>query len=173
MLRWIANKLDKVGKGGIILLEKGEKMNKRFWLVFLVVLAVLPMAIVGCKGKVEKPQEMPPAMMETQETTTPAATENLAVTEPAQSVATETIPPTAAPEIAAKPATGVVRETGSRSKDIQKALKNAGFYAGTVDGKIGPKTKRAIEEFQKAKGLKADGKVGPKTWAELEKYLTQ
>ena len=52
-------------------------------------------------------------------------------------------------------------------------MKNAGFYAGTVDGKIGPKTKKAVEEFQKSKGLKVDGKIGPKTWAELEKYLVQ
>jgi N-acetylmuramoyl-L-alanine amidase len=52
-------------------------------------------------------------------------------------------------------------------------LKNAGFYTGMVDGKIGPRTKKAIEEFQKFKGLKVDGKVGPKTWAELEGYLVQ
>jgi peptidoglycan hydrolase-like protein with peptidoglycan-binding domain len=58
-----------------------------------------------------------------------------------------------------------------RGKDIQTALKNSGFYTGAIDGKIGPKTKSAIMEFQKAKGLKPDGRVGPKTWAELEKYL--
>jgi peptidoglycan hydrolase-like protein with peptidoglycan-binding domain len=147
-------------------------MNKRFWLVFLVAVAILPIAIIGCKGKVEKPQEMPPAMIENQESGTPATTENVAVTEPAQTVATETIPPTAAPEIA-KPAALPQQIGTNRSKDIQKALKNAGFYAGTVDGKIGPRTKKAIEEFQKAKGLKADGKVGPKTWTEMQKYLTQ
>jgi len=55
--------------------------------------------------------------------------------------------------------------------EIQKALKNANFYAGEVDGKIGPKTKAAIEEFQKANNLKADGKAGPKTWALLSGYL--
>lgn len=57
------------------------------------------------------------------------------------------------------------------AKEIQTALKNANFYTGGVDGKIGPKTKKAIEEFQKANGLQADGKVGPKTWAALSKYL--
>ncbi|MDD5236078.1 MAG: peptidoglycan-binding domain-containing protein [Candidatus Omnitrophica bacterium] len=57
------------------------------------------------------------------------------------------------------------------NKDIQAALKNAGFYAGEVDGKIGPKSKKAIEEFQKANNLKADGKVGPRTWAALSAYL--
>jgi peptidoglycan hydrolase-like protein with peptidoglycan-binding domain len=57
------------------------------------------------------------------------------------------------------------------AKEIQSALKNAGFYAGEVDGKLGPKSKEAVEEFQKANGLNADGKVGPKTWALLGKHL--
>ncbi|MDP1853958.1 MAG: peptidoglycan-binding domain-containing protein [Candidatus Omnitrophota bacterium] len=56
-------------------------------------------------------------------------------------------------------------------KEIQSALKNAGYYTGTVDGNIGPKTKKAIEDFQAANGLSADGKVGPKTWALLSKHL--
>jgi len=57
------------------------------------------------------------------------------------------------------------------AKEIQSALKNAGFYTGEVDGRIGPKTKKAIEDFQKANNLQADGKVGPKTWALLSAYL--
>lgn len=56
-------------------------------------------------------------------------------------------------------------------RQIQKALKNAGYYKGTIDGKIGPKTKEAILKFQRAKGLKADGVVGKKTSAALNKYL--
>jgi len=56
-------------------------------------------------------------------------------------------------------------------QEIQKALKNAGLYYANIDGKIGPITKQAIEEFQKKNGLKVDGKVGPKTWAVLDKYL--
>jgi len=55
--------------------------------------------------------------------------------------------------------------------DIQTALKNAGFYSGSIDGKIGPKSKKAIEDFQSANGLKVDGKVGAKTWELLSKYL--
>jgi peptidoglycan hydrolase-like protein with peptidoglycan-binding domain len=55
--------------------------------------------------------------------------------------------------------------------EIQTALKNAGFYSGSVDGKIGPKSKKAIEDFQSANGLKADGKVGPKTWEVLSRHL--
>ena len=62
-------------------------------------------------------------------------------------------------------------EALTHPQKIQTALKNAGLYDGAVDGKLGPKSKRAIEAFQKNHGLKADGKVGPKTWAALEPYL--
>jgi len=53
---------------------------------------------------------------------------------------------------------------------IQLALRRAGFYDGPIDGKVGPRTKKAIKAFQKARGLKADGKVGPKTWKALKRY---
>ena len=59
------------------------------------------------------------------------------------------------------------------SKQIQRALKKAGFYQGPIDGNIGPKTKEAIIKFQKANGLKADGIVGKRTSAELNKYLSR
>jgi len=51
------------------------------------------------------------------------------------------------------------------------ALKNAGFYQGPIDGKIGSKTKDAIVKFQKAHNLRADGIVGKRTAKELNKYL--
>ncbi|MFA4991010.1 MAG: peptidoglycan-binding domain-containing protein [Candidatus Omnitrophota bacterium] len=57
------------------------------------------------------------------------------------------------------------------TKDIQTALKNAGFDPGPIDGKMGQKTRQAIKDFQAAKGLVADGVVGPKTWAELGKHM--
>jgi len=56
-------------------------------------------------------------------------------------------------------------------KEVQTALKKAGFYAGPIDGKIGKKTKAAIAAFQKARGLTADGVIGRKTRAELIKFL--
>lgn len=58
-------------------------------------------------------------------------------------------------------------------KKIQTALENAGFDPGPIDGKSGPKTKRAIKEFRKSKDLTQDGEVDPKTWGELRKYLLQ
>lgn len=56
-------------------------------------------------------------------------------------------------------------------KEIQSALKNAGFDPGSFDGKIGPRTRQAIKDFQKSKGLVPDGVVGPKTWSSLSRYL--
>lgn len=62
-------------------------------------------------------------------------------------------------------------EGTQRNIQIQTALKNANLYFGEIDGKIGPLTRKAIEEFQKMKGLKVDGKVGPITWSQLQRYL--
>ncbi|MFA6130411.1 MAG: peptidoglycan-binding domain-containing protein [Candidatus Omnitrophota bacterium] len=76
---------------------------------------------------------------------------------------------TPAKELMPLPPQGPYKPTGI---EIQTALKNAGFYAGNIDGKIGPKSKKAIEDFQSANGLKADGKVGAKTWEALAKYLS-
>lgn len=56
-------------------------------------------------------------------------------------------------------------------KQIQKALKNAGFYQGPIDGVIGKQTRRAIKEFQEANDLKADGIAGSKTCEKLTAYL--
>ena len=57
-------------------------------------------------------------------------------------------------------------------KKVQRALRNAGFDAGPVDGKLGKRTKAAIIEFQTANDLKSDGKVGKKTWQKLSPYLS-
>ena len=57
--------------------------------------------------------------------------------------------------------------------DVQKALKSAGYYSGTVDGKMGAKSRKAISDFQKDHKLSSDGIVGKNTWAELKKYLPQ
>ena len=58
------------------------------------------------------------------------------------------------------------------TREIQQALKNAGFYQGAVDGKTGPMTKSAVKEFQRIHGLKADGVVGKQTWAKLRSYAS-
>jgi murein L,D-transpeptidase YcbB/YkuD len=55
-----------------------------------------------------------------------------------------------------------------KAKQIQAALKSAGYYNGPVDGRIGKKTRRAIRAFQKDNGLQVDGRVGKATWAKLK-----
>lgn len=54
--------------------------------------------------------------------------------------------------------------------EIQTALKNAGFYQGQLDGKMGPGTKEAIQKFQEKNGLTPDGVLGSRTWSLLIKY---
>lgn len=151
-------------------------MKRSLMLVFAAVLMVVPLVVVGCKSKVDKDTEM--IDIETTEAMIPiedVVVTQSSVTEPyaIQVVSQETIPPTAAvPSTADTAASSAKQDRLARNKEIQTALKAANFYTGKIDGKVGPKTKRAIVEFQKAKGLKPDGKVGPKTWGELEKYLT-
>jgi len=60
---------------------------------------------------------------------------------------------------------------GPSPRQIQAALKNAGYYQGVIDGKIGRQSRQAIRDFQKANNLSVDGKVGKKTWAALREYL--
>ncbi|MDD5154879.1 MAG: peptidoglycan-binding protein [Candidatus Omnitrophica bacterium] len=66
-----------------------------------------------------------------------------------------------------------MRETKSRPtvKQIQTALKNAGYYSGAIDGKMGRKTREAVRAFQRANNLTVNGKVGRQTWNLLKGYL--
>lgn len=52
---------------------------------------------------------------------------------------------------------------GTPVKELQRALKKAGFFSGEVDGYFGDDTVTAVKKFQKSKGLKQDGKAGPAT----------
>lgn len=126
-------------------------MNKKLLLVLPVVLLA-----AGCATCSKKQMQNLEARVSTLENrpseTAPAVT----------TVEAQTAPAPAASEVA-------IPETPTK-KDIQIALKNAGFYTGEIDEKFGHKTKKAVEEFQKANGLKVDGKVGPNTWNKLKTY---
>ncbi|MDD4954631.1 MAG: peptidoglycan-binding domain-containing protein [Candidatus Omnitrophica bacterium] len=135
-------------------------------IVFLMIFVLI--FSISCAKKAEKPQTeaesemiMPEggSVLETQPSSATQAPVTPAVT---KDVLTSPIP-AATVTVPGKPT----------AEDIQKALKGAGLYSGSIDGKIGPKTKKAIEEFQSKNGLTADGKVGPKTWEKLKSYLTQ
>lgn len=139
--------------------------TKKIVLVVSVVLVVV-IYLVGRKarqqspGEIQKPMTMEELTALTLQTATPPESKSQVVqapTTPLPGAKLEPLPP-AGPY---KPA----------ASEIQTALKNANFYTSAIDGKIGPKTKKAIEDFQRTNGLKVDGKVGPKTWAVLSKYL--
>jgi peptidoglycan hydrolase-like protein with peptidoglycan-binding domain len=61
--------------------------------------------------------------------------------------------------------------TKPTTRQIQTALKNAGYDPGPIDGRMGKATRTAIKEFQKANNLGVDGKVGKQTWSVLGQYL--
>ena len=63
-----------------------------------------------------------------------------------------------------------VLKQGARSnevKEVQRRLKNWGYYQGSVDGIFGANTKKAVIAFQKKNGLTADGIVGKATYKAL------
>ena len=65
--------------------------------------------------------------------------------------------------------TAVLRQgsTGGEVKEVQRRLKQWGYYTGAVDGIFGSGTKKAVISFQKKNGLTADGVVGKATYAAL------
>lgn len=56
---------------------------------------------------------------------------------------------------------------GSEVKEVQRRLKQWGYYTGSVDGVFGAGTRNAVIKFQKKNGLKADGVVGAATYKAL------
>jgi peptidoglycan hydrolase-like protein with peptidoglycan-binding domain len=65
---------------------------------------------------------------------------------------------------------GEIIRVNASVADVQQALKNAGYYNGTVDGKLGPMTRQSIMKFQESKNLKADGIIGRQTWELLRTF---
>lgn len=90
--------------------------------------------------------------------------------EPAKSYEEPDVVKSSAPEAVSTSDNKIIKVSASVS-DVQRALKNAGFYKGSVDGKIGQQTKKAVESFQRQHNLTADGIVGRRTWEELKVYL--
>ncbi len=145
--------------------------------IFIILALVSIVYLTGC-GRKQQP------ISETQEpisieelnklnTSNPTVPEVATKTAPAVTVTpSSAVPPTETKAAEVKleqlPPSGPYKPT---VRQIQTALKNAGYYTGLVDGKKGPMTKKAIEDFQKANGLAVDGKVGTKTWAALSPYL--
>ncbi len=59
---------------------------------------------------------------------------------------------------------------GDAVRRLQELLAAAGFAVDTSGGGVGtfgPRTEKAVRDFQAARGLDVDGIVGPRTWAAL------
>lgn len=65
--------------------------------------------------------------------------------------------------------TAVLRQgsKGGEVKEVQRRLKQWGYYDGPVDGIYGTKTVEAVKKFQRKNGLTADGIAGKSTYAAL------
>jgi len=64
---------------------------------------------------------------------------------------------------------GTIVGYNPRVKEIQGALKAAGFYSGPADGFMGAQTRSAIKKFQQNKGLQATGRINPVTFLALNR----
>lgn len=142
---------------------------KKYGFTILTIAAMgLVIYLAGC-GKKEAPvQEESALSMDALTAPMPESTSESALPQEAQVTSAEV--PVVSGQLEPLPPAGPYKPTAGQ---IQTALKNAGYYSGSIDGKAGPKTKKAIEDFQVANNLKADGKVGPKTWGVLSKHLNQ
>ena len=129
--------------------------------VFIILALSLTVYLTGCGQKKE-------AMEESQEPLSIEVSPGAIVSGAQMPDASLTAPETVKTAELPLPPQGPYKPT---NQEIQTALKNAGFYTGEIDGKIGPLSKKAIKEFQVANNLQADGKVGQKTWAVLSQYL--
>ena len=58
-------------------------------------------------------------------------------------------------------------DSGSSVRRLQTALNQLGFSAGSVDGRYGAQTERAVRAFQQRYGLTVDGLAGPVTQRRL------
>jgi len=74
-------------------------------------------------------------------------------------------PATLRPE--AKVASEAAVET-STIGDIQRLLARVGYDPGSLDGQLGPRTRRAIEAYQRDRGLKVDGQPSAPLKSSLE-----
>jgi len=134
---------------------------------FIIITLVTVVSLMGCSKKKQTLEEMqqPMSPEDLNRLQTEQAVPAPAVT---QTGSEATIVSSSGAKLEPLPPSGPFKPS---AKEIQTALKNAGYYDGAIDGKIGPRSQKAIEEFQKANGLTADGKVGPKTWSVLSQHL--
>jgi len=52
-----------------------------------------------------------------------------------------------------------IYDDGSLVAEVQSRFASAGYYYGSIDGVMGPATRRAIRAYQRARGLPVDGLI--------------
>ena len=67
---------------------------------------------------------------------------------------------------------GASARTAEQVRQLQQALIGLGYLEGSADGSYGPKTRAAVQDFQRDYGLGADGSAGPDTMTALKNAVT-
>jgi peptidoglycan hydrolase-like protein with peptidoglycan-binding domain len=155
-------------------------MKSRSFALLLVACAAL--TFVGCAGNKKLEKEVEALRMQVNTLSSDVSQldaqqkeAEAAKAQPAEGASVSDEFSSGSPAVAIKGGTGAnVYRTPSgftlQTTTLQRALKNAGYYSGTVDGKAGAGTKDSIRRFQADHGLKADGVCGRGTWAKLKSY---
>jgi len=77
------------------------------------------------------------------------------------------------PQVAPRPR-AAVRDPAPKGRElvraIQKRLSDRGYYEGTLDGSLGPRTREAIETYQRVQRYAATGRPSHSLYEELEDY---
>ncbi|SES20186.1 peptidoglycan-binding protein [Salipaludibacillus aurantiacus] len=66
---------------------------------------------------------------------------------------------------------GVVLRQGARGaavEELQKRLKDLGYYTSSIDGVYGPLTAASVRELQRQSNISVDGIFGPQTYRQLD-----
>ncbi|WP_201864752.1 peptidoglycan-binding domain-containing protein [Microvirga soli] len=67
--------------------------------------------------------------------------------------------------------TSAVRLSKQEIRTAQEALVDFGYGKLKADGSLGPSTRKAVEAFERAKGLPVTGKLGPATLQALRTHM--
>ena len=114
------------------------------FLTVSVVIFLTALTVTGCSKKeaTTESTDMTMPMSVSVESTSPSTNMITKAGTPVETSASATQPAVSQPMPAPAVTNGY---TAPSAQDIQQALKNAGLYNGSVDGKIGPGTKKAIQ----------------------------
>jgi peptidoglycan hydrolase-like protein with peptidoglycan-binding domain len=58
-------------------------------------------------------------------------------------------------------------------RQVQQALNKSGHRVGRPDGIMGPRTREALQSYQKSKGMQASGKINQQTLSDLGVQVAQ